>query len=168
MQAHFEDNPEDLKALQKAQREFKDRKTVIPHLKILPDYLIPDSVRPSANPVQEEIKRQEGASGNSAGVSTKKRRNPSDRNDLTQTKFVSSKKQRFTQEIQIQRSRRMMANAERDGEILDPERLPALSGRKLWELNHGKQLVKKDNSQYWGNNKARSAKSRKRKFPGLF
>merc|ERR1712046_495656 len=51
LKAHFEDHPDDLAALQKAQRSLKDRKSTRQHLKVLPGYLVPEQLGELANPV---------------------------------------------------------------------------------------------------------------------
>lgn len=51
----------------------------------------------------------------------------------------------------------------------DPDTLPPLSGRKIWKMNHGKPLKKKDKSSFGmaGRKMGRQAKRRSKIFHGL-
>jgi len=55
------------------------------------------------------------------------------------------------------------------GGMADPETLVPLSGRKIWKMNHGKRLKKKDKSSFCfgGRKMGRGARKRAKIFPGL-
>eukprot|EP00397_Hematodinium_sp_SG-2012_P020926 GEMP01021591.1.p1 GENE.GEMP01021591.1~~GEMP01021591.1.p1 ORF type:complete len:703 (+),score=196.11 GEMP01021591.1:55-2109(+) len=145
--AYFEDNPDDLKALQKNLRRFKERKTVRKHLKYLPSYLIPESVT-AKTPVQVAVSDQVGSYGGRS-----KRRG---RVDPLSFEAKSSKKRKFSRLGQEEKATRQRNDA-------NVEELVPLSGRKIWKLNHRKRLKRKD-MQLCGGRSARSVRKTAKKF----
>merc|ERR1712137_946844 len=64
LKAYFEDHPDDRRALQKTQRQLRERKSVRQHLKHVPEYLVPEGFA-KATPVQQAVREELAASGGS-------------------------------------------------------------------------------------------------------
>lgn len=141
------------------------------HLKHLPEYLV-GSAFASKTPVQRAICAQ--LPGHSSGASFGRKRHSVSYNDPLRATEPSSgeasrrrgnkaasKRAKVTYEDLLAKGNRM----ERAGEV-DVERLPGLSGRKIWKMNHGKRTKKTlDKHQFSHGRKAIAAKRRSKKFP---
>jgi len=143
--AHFEDNPEDVKALQKNLRRFKDRKTVRQHLKYLPSYLVPTSLT-AKTPVQVAVADQVGTYG---GRSKKRPR-------TDPLMFTTTTRKKFSRAGQE-------AKAAKQGKDTNIEALVPLSGRKIWKLNHRKKIKRTDSLAHGGRS-ARMVRKTAKKF----
>jgi len=144
LKAYFEDHPEDRKALQKTQRQFRERKSVRQHLKNVPSYLMPENLT-ATTPVQQALREEQAAQGGPARTSATKRRQMlrATKSDDPLQGFKPSggkwkRMDRFTREAMIAKDRRI------NPKTANVEELPPLSGRKLWKLRHGKKCRRKD------------------------
>merc|ERR1719221_1231175 len=73
LKAYFEDHPEDKKALQKAQRSLRERKSTLQHLRHVPHYLVPSNFT-DATPVQKAVRDEASVNGRGGSSAAKKRR----------------------------------------------------------------------------------------------
>ncbi|CAD7963663.1 unnamed protein product [Amoebophrya sp. A25] len=184
LKKYFDENPQDLRALRKSQRELK-HKSKKSHLRYLPEYLVPRSLGAcggAEDPVAKAV-RESKADGDqsSTGVARSLQNSFSDKqrrrllyNDellasqLGGERSLNSMGKRkggrpvVTQEMMARKSMRLDSSA-------DPETLPPLSGRKLWKINKGKRTKKPDRSAFGvgGRKFGRSAKRRAKIFHGI-
>jgi len=145
------------------------------HLKHLPEYLVGTTFA-SKTPVQTAICSQ--LPGRGSGAAFGKKRRDANYNDplrvaegsvgemqssRRRVNKAASGRAKVTYEDLLAKSNRM----ERAGEV-DVERLPGLSGRKIWKMNHGKKTRKTvDKHHFTHGRKALAARRRSKKFPGL-
>lgn len=134
LKAYFEDNIEDKKALQKAQRGLKDHKSRRAHLESVPFYLVPEQFF-AATPVQKAVKE---AALKTTERNAKKRAMAARDDPLRSFEGVATKRRKVT------RDQMAAKQAKQDPKLTNVEDLPPLSGRKLWKLRHKKQIQKKD------------------------
>jgi ATP-dependent RNA helicase DDX56/DBP9 len=138
LQQYFEDHPEEKKALQKAQRSLKEKKSIRAHLRHVPFYLVPEHFV-AATPVQQAVRDM----GGKVSSQVKRRRylhaKKQDPLQSCEAGMHGKKKRhaRFTREAMEAKERRI------DPNTANVEDLPPMSGRKLWKLRHGKSVRKK-------------------------
>jgi len=134
LKAYFEDHPEEKEALQRSQRELKERKSVRRHLKVVPSYLVPESFL-SATPVQEAVRMANAADGGNAESMVKKRSIRKSIGDPLNG-LEGQRKSR----VQLLRERMIRKDKYLDPLSTPPEELPPLSGKKMWKIAHRKKL----------------------------
>lgn len=141
LQEYFEDHPEEKKALQKAQRSLKEKKSIRQHLRHVPFYLVPEQFV-AATPVQQAVRDEAARNGGKVSSAVKRRRYlHAKKQDPLQSCEAGPKRkhkrQRFTREAMEAKEKRI------DHKTANIEDLPPMSGRKLWKLRHGKTVRKK-------------------------
>lgn len=161
LQEYFEENPEDKKALQKAQRQLREKNSVLRHLRVVPSYLVPDSFG-AANPVQQAVRDDAAAQGTLTSQAKRKKMVQTKRADPLQTFETSvgrpKKRPHLTREAMIKKDRRI------DPTTANVERLPPLSGRKIWKLRHNRQIRKPTDVLGERRRLSRAQITRKKKF----
>jgi len=142
LKAYFDEHPDDKRALQRTQRQLRERKSVRQHLKSVPTYLVPENFT-SATPVQQAVRDDAMAKGTVAPVSAavKRRRAMQARKQDPLEGFAAGPKSnkrrdRFTRDAMLAKERRI------NPATANVEALPFLSGKKLWKLRHGKRVRK--------------------------
>jgi len=137
LKAYFDDHPDDKLALQRMQRELREKKSIRAHLKHIPSYLVPEDFT-KATPVQQAVRTANKASGKiSSHVKRKKVFKARQQDPLTsEIGGVQKRRDRFTRERAIALDRKI------DPSTANVEALPALSRHKLWKLRHGKRVRK--------------------------
>jgi len=137
LKAYFDDHPDDKLALQRMQRQLREKKTVRAHLKSVPSYLVPEDFT-RATPVQKAVRSANKASGK-ISVNLKRKRAFKARQQDPLTREIGGterRRDRFTREKAIAKDRKI------DPTTANVEALPALSRHKLWKLQHGKRVRK--------------------------
>jgi len=160
LKAYFEEHPEERRALQKTQRQFREKKNVRSHLRTVPSYLVPENFS-AATPVQQAVREDVAARGGVTNSVKKRRKQQLQRQDPLQVLPVSAstaRRHRFTREKMLARDRKV------DPKTANLEDLPALSNRKLWKLRHGKRVMPGLNQLGERKRKTRANKARMRKF----
>lgn len=139
LQEYFEEHPEEKAALQRAQRQLKEKKSIRRNLQTVPFYLVPEGFT-AANPVQQAVRDEVAASGGKISKAARKsrfldakRKDPLQAFQALPTVGRKGRK-KFTREQFAHIDRRL------DPKVTNVESLPPLSGRKLWKLNKGKRL----------------------------
>jgi ATP-dependent RNA helicase DDX56/DBP9 len=143
LQEYFQDHPEEKKALQKAQRSLKEKKSIRQHLRHVPFYLVPEQFV-AATPVQQAVRDEAAKTGGKVSNAVKRRRymqakkqDPLQSCEAGPVKGKRKRSQRFTREAMEAKEKRI------DHKTANIEDLPPMSGRKLWKLRHGKTVRKK-------------------------
>jgi len=141
LQAYFEEHPEEKKALQKAQRSLKEKKSIRQHLRHVPFYLVPEQFV-AATPVQQAVRDEAARNGGGVSSAVKRRRylHAKKQDPLQSCEALKGRKKRnarFTREAMEAKEKRI------DPATANVEDLPPMSGRKLWKLRHGKSVRKK-------------------------
>jgi len=135
LKEYFEEHPEDRKALLRSQRQLRERKSVRQHLKVVPSYLVPEQFT-NMTPVQQAVREDAAARGQTGMKKRRKNHKLGDPlfgdADVSWRKTVSQK----MREDNIRKEKRL------DPLAVIPEKLPPLSGRKLWKLRHKKRVFK--------------------------
>jgi len=164
LKEYFEEHPEDRRALQKTQRQLRERKSVRQHLAHVPTYLVPEQFA-NATPVQQAVREEAASRGAGQAPSAAKRRRAlraRDRDPLQGlglgTGAGLKRNDRFKREVMIARERRI------DSKTANVEELPPLSGRKLWKLRHKKHVRAKTNTPGERKRKTPSQLKRQKKF----
>merc|ERR1712039_890038 len=168
LQAYFEDHPEEKRALQKTQRQLRERKSVRANLKHVPSYLVPENFT-KATPVQQAVREELAAMGRAPKTSaTKRRRELARTKDPLQGFGVGpgaggrtgkgKKNAMFTREVMEAKERRI------DPKTANVEELPPISGRKLWKLRHSKKVRKKTDHLGERKRQTPAQKKRQKKF----
>lgn len=166
LKAYFEENAEEKRALQRSQRQLREKKSVRANLRTIPSYLVPEGFVAGVTPVQQAVRDEAARSGTKAMPARLKRQ-----------QILSARRrdplQAFTPEgggrkgkRQVLRERMLAIDKKIDPATANPDNLPPLSGRKLWKMAQKKPL-RKGGSQVMGERKRLTImqKSRKRKFP---
>mmetsp|Transcript_138558 Transcript_138558/g.430915 ORF Transcript_138558/g.430915 Transcript_138558/m.430915 type:complete len:214 (+) Transcript_138558:651-1292(+) len=135
LQEYFEENPEDKKALQKAQRQLRERSSTLKHLEAIPSYLVPDSFA-AATPVQQAVRDDAAVRGVPAGQAKRKAPTKVRRSDPLEPMGRAKKRPWMSRESMIRVDQKL------DPTTVNVERLPPLSGRKIWKMRHKKPIRK--------------------------
>lgn len=148
---YFEENPDERRALQRAQRTLRERKSVRKHLAHVPHYLVPEQFS-AATPVQAAVRE---AGGKVSAAVKKRRALQAKKSDPLQgfTPGVKTGRKRFTREYFEGVEKRINPST------ANVEDLPPLSGRKLWKMRKGKHFRKK--TDHVGERKRLSLSQRK-------
>jgi len=146
LKEYFEEHPDEKRALQRTQRQFRETKSVRQHLRTVPAYLVPEQLFNTATPVQQALREEAVASGApplSASARRKKMLKSQRKDPLMGAEpegGARRKQPRFTREKMIARDKQI------NPKTANPEDLPPLSGKKLWKLNHKKKVRAKTDS----------------------
>jgi len=161
LQEYFEENPEDKKALQKAQRQLRERSSALRHLQAVPSYLVPESFG-ATTPVQQAVRDDAAARGALTGQAKRKKLMQARRADPLQTFETSAgrpkKRPWLTREAMVKIDKRI------DPTTANVERLPPISGRKIWKLRHNKPVRKSTDTFGERRRFNRAHQTRQRKF----
>mmetsp|Transcript_46515 Transcript_46515/g.108436 ORF Transcript_46515/g.108436 Transcript_46515/m.108436 type:complete len:709 (-) Transcript_46515:47-2173(-) len=158
LQAYFEEHPDEKEALQRSQRELKERKSVRKHLKVVPSYLVPESFL-STTPVQEAVRAAKAASGMSESTAQRRTVRKSLGDPLNGVEGRRKSRQQLLRDRMIKKDKRL------DPLQTSPEELPPLSGKKMWKIAHHKKVgTGKDALGNPIQNRTPAQKKRRRKF----
>uniref|UniRef100_A0A7S4W8V4 RNA helicase n=2 Tax=Alexandrium monilatum TaxID=311494 RepID=A0A7S4W8V4_9DINO len=161
LQEYFEENPEDKKALQRAQRQLRETKTTLQHLQAVPSYLVPDSFDAST-PVQQAVREDAAARGGAAtGQARRRKLQQARRSDPLQALEPTGRAKTrpwLTREAMVRK------DAQIDAATANVERLPPISGRKIWKVRHHKRVRKPTDTLGERRNFNRAYRTRRKKF----
>jgi len=140
LKAYFEENPEDKRALQRTQRQLKEKKSIRANLRSIPHYLVPEHFSAST-PVQQALREEAVKNGQAPTTSRLKRKrllNMRQRDPLQAFAPESGKKGKR----KLQRERMEALDRKIDSTTANHEDLPPLSGKKLWKMRHKKPITR--------------------------
>lgn len=159
LKAYFEEHPDDKRALQRAQRTLRERKSVRQHLRHVPTYLVPEQFS-AVSPVQQAVRDATG--GQVTAEVRKRRRQILRQQDPLQGFSATGGKRKRS----VRFSREIMAAKERhiDPTTANVEDLPPISGRKIWKLRHGKKVRRKVDQMGERRRLTPSQRKRQKKF----
>eukprot|EP00928_Gymnodinium_smaydae_P070226 TRINITY_DN54117_c0_g1_i1.p1 TRINITY_DN54117_c0_g1~~TRINITY_DN54117_c0_g1_i1.p1 ORF type:complete len:728 (-),score=214.71 TRINITY_DN54117_c0_g1_i1:35-2149(-) len=162
LKAYFEENPEEKRALQKAQRKLRENKSVRANLRTVPHYLVPENYTAAVTPVQQAVREDALRSGAPASSKMKRKRvlNMRQRDPLQAFTGGVGKKSK----AQVTRERMEQIDRKIDPSTANVEELPPLSGKKIWKMRHRKPIY--NNKDTFGERKRLTVpqKRRQKKF----
>jgi len=172
LKAYFEEHPDEKRALQKTQRELRERRSIRESLKHIPSYLVPEQLFTTTTPVQQAIREERSSKGMVSAAVRRRRQNQATRNRDPLSGFAASKGEAAkvgskAHKLQKYSRERMVAISKRqDPATTNVEDLPPLSGHNLWKLRHDKKVRKAKDAVGERRRMTRSQKLRSKKFAG--
>jgi len=167
LKEYFEDHQDEKEALQRTQRQLREKKSIRAHLKHVPSYLVPEQLFSTATPVQQAVRNENTASskaGTPLTAAQRRRRAEHGRKQdvlLQGTRGLTPKQRRLiygTRENMIAKDSRI------DPATANLEDLPPLARKKLWKIRHNKQVRRSSDMLGERRKKTPHAHKRAKKF----